>query len=194
MAALPKVQLSPEEYLALDRAASTKSEYIDGEIVAMAGASLEHNLIVANVVGALWGQLRGRSCSIVPSDMRVFVPATGNYVFPDATIVCGEPRLADFHQDILLNPTLIVDVLSDSTEAYDRGAKFKGYRTIAPLQEYILVAQDKPLLERYVRQPNGDWTLTEFSQPDAVVNLVSVGCQLPLAEVYDRVTFETLSP
>ena len=190
MAALPKVQLSPEEYLALDRAASTKSEYIDGEIVAMAGASLEHNLIVANVVGSLWGQLRGRSCGIVPSDMRVFVPATGNYVFPDATVVCGSPQLADRHHDILLNPTLIVEVLSDSTEAYDRGGKFAGYRSIPSLQEYLLVAQDKRLLERYVRQPNGDWTLTEFSRPDAVVGLVSVGCQLPLAEVYDRVTFD----
>lgn len=183
--------MSPEEYLALDRAASYKNEYIDGQMVPMEGASLTHNRILGNVVGVLWHQLKCRPCEVLASHMRLYIPARGNYVYPDGTVVCGGPHLADFRQDILLNPTLIVEVLSDSTEAYDRGAKFKGYRAIGSLQEYLLIAQDKPLLERYVRQPNGDWTLTEFSQPDAVVNLVSVGCQLPLAEVYDRVTFDT---
>ncbi|MCW5853299.1 MAG: Uma2 family endonuclease [Anaerolineae bacterium] len=189
MAALPRSQITPERYLAMDRQAATKNEYLDGEIVAMAGASLVHNLIVANVVGELRQQLRARPCRVYPSDVRVLIPTSGNYVYPDASVVCGEPKVADVHFDILLNPTLVVEVLSGATEAADRGKKFEGYRKLPSLQEYLLIAQDTARLERYVRQASGDWLLTEFNHLDDIVRLMSVECDLALAEVYNKVDF-----
>ncbi len=178
---------TPEEYLALERQAQCKSEYYAGEIFAMAGASRWHNLIVANVVGELRAQLKGRPCTTYPSDMRVKVSATGLYTYPDVIVVCGEAEFEDNQQDTLLNPTLIVEVLSDSTEAYDRGGKFAHYRKLPSLMEYVLIAQTKPHIEHYVRQPDNRWLLSEADSLSDTVHLPSIDCRLALAEVYDKV-------
>ena len=156
-----KTRLSPEEYLALERKAEVRSEYLDGDMVAMSGGSREHNLIVTNLVSELRLQLKGRPCEVYPSNMRVKVSATGLYTYPDVVVVCGEPTFEDESVDTLLNPTLIIEVLSDSTEAYDRGGKFAHYRKLASLMEYVLIAQTKPHVEYYVRQPDNRWLLAE---------------------------------
>jgi Uma2 family endonuclease len=138
-----------EEYLALERQAQCKSEYYAGEIFAVAGASRWHNLIVANVIGELRSQLKGQPCTTYPSDMRVKISPTGLYTYPDVTVVCGEAQFDDTQQDTLLNPTLIVEVLSESTAAYDRGGKFAHYRKLATLMEYVLITPTKPHIEHY---------------------------------------------
>lgn len=161
MSSLPKARFTPQQYLALERAAETKSEFFNGEIFAMAGASREHNLIATNVVRELSAQLKGRPCETYPGDMRVKVSETGLYTYPDVVVVCGEPRFEDEHGDTLLNPTLVVEVLSPSTEAYDRGEKSSHYRRLASLAEYVLIAQDRCHVERYARRPDGLWLLAE---------------------------------
>src|SRR5918996_4787203 len=176
-----------EEYLALERQAQCKSEYYAGDISAMAGASRWHNLIVANVIGELWSQLKGRPRTTYPSDMRVKVSPTGLYTYPDVTVVCSEAQFEDHQQDTLLNPTLIVEVLSESTEAYDRGGKFAHYRKLASLMEYVLITQTKPHIEHYVRQPDSRWLLAEADNLHDTVHLPSIDCHLALAEVYDKV-------
>jgi Uma2 family endonuclease len=178
---------TPEEYLAQERQAQCKSEYFAGEIFAMAGASRWHNLIVTNVLRELSTQLKGRPCTTYPSDMRVKVSHTGLYTYPDITVVCGEAQFEDNQQDTLLNPTLIVEVLSESTEAYDRGGKFAHYRKLATLMEYVLITQTKPHIEHYVRQPNNRWLLAEADSLHDTIHLPSIDCHLALAEVYDKV-------
>jgi Uma2 family endonuclease len=182
---------TPEEYLALERQAQCKSEYYAGEISAMAGASRWHNLIVTNVLRELSTQLKGRPCTTYPSDMRVKVNPTGLYSYPDVTVVCGEAQFEDNQQDTLLNPTLIVEVLSESTEAYDRGGKFAHYRKLASLMEYVLIAQTKPHIEHYVRQPDNRWLLAEADSLHDSIHLPSIDCHLALAEVYDKVDIVT---
>src|SRR2546427_4844189 len=150
-----------EEYLALERQAECKSEYYAGDIFAMAGASRWHNLIVTNVVRELSLQLKERPCTTYPSDMRIKISPTGLYTYPDVTVVCGEAQFEDTQQDTLLNPTLIVEVLSESTAAYDRGGKFTHYRKLTSLMEYVFIAQTKPHIEHYVRQPDNRWLLAE---------------------------------
>jgi Uma2 family endonuclease len=189
MTSLPKTRISPEEYLALEREAEYKSEYLAGEIFAMTGASREHNLITTNIVGELRQQLKGKPCEVYPSDMRVKVSATGLYTYPDVVVVCDEPRFEDDYVDTLLNPALIVEVLSSSTESYDRGKKFGYYRTVESLAEYLLVAQDEYKIEQYVRQPDGRWLLSDIHSLDGIVKLISVPCALALKEVYERVVF-----
>src|SRR4051812_42258251 len=183
--AAPKLQrrYTQEEYLAQERQAEYKSEYIDAQIVAMSGASRTHNLINLNIASLLKSQLRGRPCEVYASDMRVMVSAQGMYTYPDTVVVCGGPQVEDAHGDTLLNPTVIVEVLSPTTELYDRAANFGYYRELPSLREYLLVAQDKMLVEHYVRQEAG-WLLTPTSDPAAAVVLPSIGCTLPLAEVY----------
>lgn len=175
------------EYLARERQAECKSEYYAGEILAMAGASRWHNLIVASVIGELSLQLKGRPCTIYPSHMRVKVSPTSLYTYPDVTVVCGEAQFEDLQQNTLLNPTLIVEVLSESTEAYDRGGKFAHYRKLASVMEYVIIAQTKPYIEHYVRQPDNRWLLAEAESLHDIVRLPSINCQLALVEVYDRV-------
>lgn len=177
---------TPEEYLALERNAEFKSEYLDGRIVAMTGATMVHATITGNINAELRQRLRGGSCRAVASDMRVQTGAGRRYTYPDVVAVCGEPRFMDGTLDTLLNPALIVEVLSPSTEAYDRGEKFLHYRTIESLQEYVLVAQDRVLVERFVRAGEF-WTLSTLSDLDASLELTSVGCELPLREIYERV-------
>lgn len=182
---------SPEEYLALDRRAEVKSEYIDGEIVAMAGASREHNLIALNFAAELHFQLKGHPCETYMADMRLGVDLAHNYAYPDVAVVCGEPEfLDDSHSDILLNPTVLVEVLSPSTEDYDRGRKFARYRRLGTLTDYVLVAQDRMQVEHYTRA-GMRWSLVEYGEPDAVIELPSIGCCLTLADVYARVVFKS---
>ena len=185
----PKPYLTPEEYLTLERQAETKSEYWNGETYAMAGASRVHMTIVANMVIGLGGQLEKRPCEVYPNDMRVKVKPSGLYTYPDVVIVCGKVEFEDRREDTLLNPTVIVEVLSPSTQAYDRTTKFELYRKLTSLSEYLLVAQDRPFVEHYMRQPDGRWVLNEYEGLDAVIHIASIGCDLPLAKVYNKVTW-----
>lgn len=192
MSSQAQLRYTPEEYLALERQALYKSEYYAGDICAMAGASRWHNLIVTNVVREISLQLKRRPCTTYPSDMRVKITPTGLYAYPDVTVVCGEAQFEDTAQDTLLNPTLIVEVLSDSTEAYDRGGKFAHYRKLASLQTYVLITQTKPHVEQYVRQPDNRWLLAaEAESLDDTVHLPAIDCHLALAEVYDKVDMVT---
>ena len=194
MAINPESRMTPEAYLAFERAQfDAKHEFLNGEIIAMAGASREHILIVANLTVALVTQLRGRPCDVYPNEMRVKIPATGLYTYPDIAALCHAPQYEDGVSDTLLNPTIIIEVLSPSTEAYDRGAKFAHYRSIDALQLYLLVAQDKPQIEIFRRQENGDWLLTVIEGLDGRVRLDAIDCELALAEVYERV-FEADAP
>lgn len=178
--------LTPAEYLELERKAEIKSEYIDGQMFAMSGASFRHNLIVANLLSEMTSQLRGKECRAVGNDQRVKVSPAGVYTYPDIVAVCDEPHFEDKFLDTLLNPTMIVEVLSPSTEAYDRGEKFVQYRRIDTLQEYVLVSQNRIRIETFRR--DGDrWILTEFNTPDAVLHLESIDCHVPLVAIYAKV-------
>jgi Uma2 family endonuclease len=188
-----KKRYTPEEYLALERQAEFKSEYLDGSIFAMAGARREHNLIAWNLSGEIRAQLKNRPCEGYTSDMRVLVSQTGLYTYPDVTVVCGQAAFLDENQDTLLNPTVIVEVLSPTTEKYDRGKKFGHYRRLASLREYVLVAQDEVLVERYVRQGD-DWLLTDLRSMDDTLRLTSIDCQVALREVYARIEFPQAPP
>ena len=186
--AATKIRFTPQEYLALERKSETRNEYYNGEIFAMAGASREHNLTVANLLRDIGNQLEDRPCESYPSDMRVFIEATGLYTYPDVSVVCGEPRFQDREVDTLLNPTVIVEVLSPTTEAYDRGDKFRHYRRIDSLREFVLISQDRMMVERYTRQGK-DWVLSEMTDPDQVLKLESIGCQIPLDRIYAKIKF-----
>ena len=186
MATAALTHYTPEEYLALERNAEFRSEYLDGRIVAMTGATAPHNTITGNVHAELRQRFRGRACRAFIADMRVQIRGGRQYVYPDVVAVCGEPRFMDGTLDTLTNPSLIVEVLSPGTEAYDRGEKFQHYRSIESLQEYVLVAQDRVLVERFVR--GGDfWTLSTLSDLDHSLELASVECTLPLREIYENV-------
>ncbi|MDX6447223.1 MAG: hypothetical protein QOH71_4297 [Blastocatellia bacterium] len=182
--------ISPEEYLRLERQAEYKSEYVNGEIFAMSGASRKHNLITGNISSEFNQQLRDKPCEVYANEMRVKVTATGLYTYPDVVVVCGEPKFEDKYFDTLLNPTVLVEVLSPSTERYDRIAKSSYYRTLDSLAEHLLVAQDEVRLEQYVKQANGQWLLFESTSLDAVVELPSIGCSLALRDVYDKIMFD----
>lgn len=191
MVALPHKRWTAEDYLAFERASDERHEFIDGQVYLMAGASENHNLITANVIIALGSQLRGRPCKLYPSDMRVRIGGRDDYHYPDISVVCGEAQIEDDEQDTLLNPTLIVEVLSPSTEQFDRGKKFENYRLLPSLQEYVLIAQDRAHIEHYVRQEGGTWLYSEVKGLDAVgeITLPSIGCSLSMADVYDKVEF-----
>ena len=197
-----QTRLTPEEYIAFERKALpdgeiVRYEYINGELIAMSGASRAHNLITGNIFGELRTQLRSSGCETYASDMRVSTPTTTSYFYPDVVVVCEEPRFEDNVFDILLNPIILVEVLSPSTEVYDRREKFAHYRQLPSLQEYVLVAQDKVLVEHYRRQENQgnalirqqDWIFTDFQKLEEILLLTSIQCELPLQEIYERVTF-----
>jgi len=177
---------TPEEYLVRERKAQYRSEFVDGRAYAMAGASRAHNLVAGNVFAELRAQLRGKPCEAYVSDMRVKVSRTGLYTYPDVVAVCGEPRFEDAHVDTLLNPILVVEVLSGSTEGYDRGEKFSHYRRLESLREYVLVTQDRVRVEHFARHGE-HWMLTEISDPEGVLALPSLDCALALRAVYERV-------
>jgi Uma2 family endonuclease len=184
-----KPYLSRAEYLALERVAERKSEYLDGEMIGMTGASRRHSLITLNVGAELNRQLEDRPCEVHVNDLRVLVAASSLYTYPDVIVVCGEPELTDSYRDTLTNPTVLIEVLSPSTEAYDRGAKFGHYRTLGSLREYLLISQDRPRVEQYIRQENGNWLFTEKAEVAATVILPSIECQLALKRIYQKVRF-----
>lgn len=188
MPPLAQPSVTPAEYLAAERRATGKSEYINGSVYALAGASRVHNLIVVNTCAELRAQLRGRPCEVYVNDMRVKVEATGMYTYPDVVGLCEEPRFEDDEVDTLLNPAVIIEVVSPSTESYDRGGKFAHYRRIASLREYILIAQEVRRIDHF-RRDGDSWVLTEVSDPDAPLVISSLGCTLKLADIYDRVDF-----
>ncbi len=196
MSSLAKQYYTPEEYLELEREAEYKSEYINGQIYAMSGASRQHNRIAFNLTTELGSQLKGQPCEGFGSDMRVKVSPTGMYTYPDITIVCGEPHFDEKQQDTLTNPTVIIEVLSPSTEAYDRGVKFAHYRELPSLTDYVLVSQDKVLVEHYTRSGSRDdqWLLTAISDPHSALPLTSIGCDINLRDIYDKVEFPSNEP
>lgn len=180
-------RLTVAEYLEQERRAETKSEYLDGEVFAMAGAGFRHNLLVTNVLVALASRLRGGSCQAVANDQRVHIPTTGLFTYPDVVVVSGEPEFLDAEVDTLLNPALIVEVLSKSTADYDRGGKFAHYRALPSLSEYLVLAQERVHAEHYLRQDAGRWLLAETGDPAAVLRLEAIGCELPLGAVYEGI-------
>ena len=177
---------TPEEYLVSERKATVKSEYINGEILAMSGASLAHTRITADIVTELNNQLRGGECEVISNDMRVKTGPKGAYFYPDVVVFCGEPEVEDNVFDTLLNPILVIEVLSPSTEVYDKGEKFRHYQELTSLREYVLVSQDRVRVEQY-RLAKTQWVQTEFCAPEDVLPLVSIGCELPLRDIYRRV-------
>ena len=185
-----KTYITPEEYLAFERQAENKNEYVNGEIFAMTGASRKHNLIVGNLVRELGQQLKGKPCEVYPGEMRVKAPASRSYVYPDVVVVCSEPQFEDDHFDTLLNPTLVVEVLSKSTESYNRLAKSSYYRTIESLSEYLLVSQEEYRVEQYLKQADGRWLLSDVRLLESLIELTSIGCSLALRDIYDRITFD----
>jgi Uma2 family endonuclease len=185
----PKIFLSEEEYLEIERKAEYKSEYFGGEMFAMAGAKEAHNLLVGNLFADIHRQLRSRSCRVYSNDMRVRVAASGLYTYPDLVSVCGDPQFLDEQRDTLLNPNLLAEVLSPSTEAYDRGRKFEHHRPIGSLSEYLLVSSDRVQVDLYSRQPDGRWLLTSASDLHDTLELQSIGCRVALSDLYEKVEF-----
>ncbi|QDU91581.1 hypothetical protein Pla175_50110 [Pirellulimonas nuda] len=191
MSPLPKTSLSPTQYLELERAAvDCKHEFYRGEMFAMGGASRQHNRATVNLTGLIHAALRQSQCEVLGSDMRVKIDATGLYTYPDLTITCEKPEFEDQHLDTLLNPQVIFEVLSKSTEAYDRGKKFGHYRSLPSLKEYFLVSQDRPQIDRFSLGEGGVWQLNDASGLDASITVGSIDLVLPLREVYARVEFE----
>lgn len=178
--------LSPEEYLQIERKAEHKSEYSDGGMYGMAGGSEKHNLIATNVTGLLHHQLIESPCKVYNSDMKVRVYTAKKYVYPDASVVCGETKFDDEYRDVILNPILIVEVLSDSTAAYDRGGKFQAYKRLDSFKEYILVSQEECLVEQYVRKSAHQWIYTDASGLESSIYLSTIECTLALRDVYAK--------
>ena len=186
--AAAETYITPEAYIASERRAKVKSEYIHGEIFAMSGASLAHTLITLDIATELNIQLRGSTCKVVTNDMRGRTALKGPYFYPDVVVFCGTPQFEDNVFDTLLNPILVVEVLSPSTEAYDRGEKFAHYQKLMSLQEYILVSQDRIHVTHH-RLLESQWASKEFHAPEDVLLLNSIECKLPLQDIYTRVTF-----
>jgi Uma2 family endonuclease len=195
MSLQPKPGYTFDDYLAAEREErEVRHELIRGKIFAMVGTTAMHSLIAANIIRDLGNQTKGRPCLIFSTDLRLRIEAADACTYPDVMALCGETQLHDDRRDVLLNPSLIIEVLSPSTEAYDRGGKFAIYRRLPSLREYLLVSQDKPATELYVRQTDGRWLLSEHSGPDAEVPLPSVDCCLSLREIYDKVVFPEYHP
>lgn len=181
--------MSPEEYLEIERAAEFRSEYYQGEMFAMAGAVRDHIMLVTNASREISQQLRNRPCDVYSHDMRILIPATGLYTYPDLAVVCGDRQFQDKRRDTILNPSLIIEVLSPSTEAYDRGRKFDQYRSIESLTDYLLVASDRIHTDLFTKQPDGRWLLTSADRLEDSVDLPSIACRLNLADLYEKVEF-----
>jgi Uma2 family endonuclease len=184
MSAVSKQKLTVSEYLVAERQAERKSEFFDGEVFLMAGASRAHNRINANLVGELFARLKGTECRAFSNDQRVLVEAIGLYTYPDVVIFCGPGTYDAADEDTLTNPVALIEVLSPSTERYDRGAKFRRYQQIPSLIEYVTVAQDEPVCERYVRQADGSWALVSFVGLTDILAFTSVEARIPLSDIY----------
>jgi Uma2 family endonuclease len=190
--AVPLSKLTPDEYLGIERDAEFKSEYFNGEMFAMAGGTPTHSELAANLITVIRSRLVGRGCKVYTSDLRVRTgTTTGLYTYPDVTVVCGKPVFATDEADVLTNPTLLVEVLSKSTEAKDRGFKFQQYKQIATLMEYVLVSQTEPLVERFWRSAGGEWTYADAHGMEATIGLNSIGIDVALAEIYRDIEFES---
>lgn len=188
-----------EEYLAMERASDEKHEYLDGRVYAMAGELPAHGKISVSLVGELYGQLKGTTCEVFTKDTKVRTgpdpkpiwPPKGLFSYPDVLIVCGEAKYHDHYRDVLLNPKIIIEVLSEGTAEFDYSEKFRRYRECLPsLSDYILVSSSEPMVEHYRKQPNGDWLLSTLKNMNEVLNIESVGCAVKLSDVYARVEFE----
>lgn len=188
MSTVPQRRYTPAEYLALERKSEERHEYFRGEVFAMAGGTVRHALICDNLLERTRSRIRGSPCSSFSASMRIKIQATGLYTYPDLSIVCGNWEFEDEQRDTLLNPRAIVEVLSPSTESYDRGKKFSQYREIPSLAEHILVAQDEPQIERFVKQEFG-WQFIALSGIEQELELVAAGITIPLREIYENVTF-----
>lgn len=188
MSALPRIKMTEAEYLAFERASPERHEFVDGEIYLMTGGTLPHARIAGSIESFLRAQLKGKPCQPISRDLRV-KPLTGNsFFYPDVLVYCGKPQLMDKVSDTLTNPTLIFEVLSDSTEKWDRTGKFAQYRLFDTLQEYVLVSQQAPLVEHYRRMPEG-WLLTIHEGIAASLPLPALQLLIPLAEIYDGIEF-----
>ena len=183
-------KFTPQEYLAMEREAEFRSEYIDGLMIAMAGGSDDHGRIATAALSLLWAQLRDSDCEARNSDNRLSIPAFNVYTYPDVWVSCGKPQHIDQHKDTTLNPRVVIEVLSPSTQNYDRGQKFRYYRSIPSLTDYLILAQDAMAAEHHHRHEDGSWILRDYTSPDDIVGLVSIGCRLRLRDLYDRVEFE----
>ena len=191
MTALPRKLYSLEEYIELEKSSDEKYEYFDGEVFAMAGGTINHERIIKNLLRRLEEKLEGSSCETFPSNVRIKVPAAFPYRYPDASVVCGELIIEEiFGQQMLVNPLVIIEVLSSSTAAYDLGNKFSAYQSISSFREYLLISQDRAHVIQYVRQPNDKWLRSETSGPQSTVMLESLGISLTLNEIYQRVIFQ----
>jgi len=181
--------LTPEQYLEIERRTQHRSEYVDGQMYAMSGASLGHNQISLNAWRALVDQVDARGCTVCAIDMKVAICRKSSYLYPDVVVICGAPEFHDERTDIVLNPKVVIEVLSPSTQTYDRGQKFELYREIPSLAEYLLISQDRVHVEHYVRQPIGHWEYSEMKDPDGAIELPSIGATLKSTDVYHRVKF-----
>jgi Uma2 family endonuclease len=186
VASNPVSKVTEEQYLAIERAAEFKSEFLNGEMFAMAGASNAHALIQANLFGELYMALRGSACRSFGSDSKVRVSSDA-YVYPDVTVVCGKQQTTGAYRDLLVDPVAIFEVLSPSTEKYDRSVKSRLYRTIDSLRDYVLVSQEEIYIEHFTRPPNGVWTIRDYLGPDEELKMDSIGVAIPLRRVYDQV-------
>ena len=191
MSALEQPFYTPEQYLEMEREAPFKSEYYGGQIFAMSGGSSPHSVIGGNVHALLWLQLRGRDCVAYNSDMKVKVSPSGLFTYPDVSVVCGEVRFHDDKQDMMENPALVVEVLSPSTQDYDRGEKFAHYQRIGSLTDYLIASQDAVRVEHYARQGDSQWLLSVYEGPEAVIPVASIDCELRLSDVYEKVELST---
>jgi Uma2 family endonuclease len=180
-----------EEYLRIERDSSERHDYIDGEIVAMSGGSYNHSLIISNTVRELGNRLKGKPCRALESNLRVGIPRTPRLMYPDILVICGKPEFdpRDDHNETVTNPRLVIEVLSPTTERHDRGEKFRRYRQLESLQEYVLVSQERPSVETYFRQPEGTWLMAPYAGMESTVRLRSVEIDLPMTEIYAGVEF-----
>lgn len=194
MNALARTFITPEDYLKNERLEAQRHEYYQGEVFAMSGGSYAHSRIQANMLLELGLRLRARPCEVLTSDMRVKTSDDGLYTYPDVSVVCGGRHFDDDRRDTLLNPLVIVEVLSPSTERYDRGTKFHQYQKISSLQEYILISQEDFRVECFTRLPTGEWLLTSSSGLDATLHVSSLDIDLPLRDLYHKVELSPPSP
>ncbi len=190
MASVASTYITPEEYLEQEREAETRSEYFRGEVFAMSGGTYQHSVIVANLIGELRDRLRKTPCKVTSSDLRLAIASANLYTYPDVMVICGDPVFVDQRSDTVLNPVLIIEVLSGSTRNYDRAQKFKYYRTLSSFSEYLTVAQDEVHIEQYTRQPDGRWMLAEYTDLLSPVPLASISVEIQLSDVYEKVEFE----
>lgn len=194
MSVQPLQPWTPADYLAFERTHSEKHEFVDGQIVRQAGSSQSHALIGINVTSSLHQQLRLRACMVYGSDMRVVIPQAQRYVYPDISVLCMPASFEDARDDTLTNPTLIIEILSPSTERNDRGKKFQAYQTLESFQEYLLIAQDTIMIEHFVRRSDRLWTFDVITDATAIITLTSIDCTLRVEDIYEKIVLPPVEP